>query len=148
MNIILQRKYHDKRTTIGELMIDGTYACLILEDEPREVKVHGETRIPAGRYRITLRTEGKFHEAYSKRFPEMHHGMLWIRDVPGFEYILIHCGNTDKDTEGCLITGSAIGTNNSVTGSTIAYKKTYPIITKEILAGRETFIDIKDEVKG
>jgi hypothetical protein len=72
----------------------------------RDVKVKGETRIPAGRYQVTLRTEGGFHSKYSEKYGEMHKGMLWVRDVPGFEYILIHTGNTDEHTAGCLLVGN------------------------------------------
>ena len=86
--------------TLGMLMEDRTFLCYTLEDEHREEKVSAETRIPAGRYRITLRTVGGFHKRYAEKFPNMHKGMLWVRDVPNFEYILIHIGNTDEHTAG------------------------------------------------
>ena len=60
------------------------FLCFTLEDEFRTQKVYGETRIPAGTYEIELRTIGRFHERYLKKFPEMHIGMLWIRNVPNF----------------------------------------------------------------
>ena len=64
-----------------------------------------ETCIPEGEYEIKLRTVGGFNERYTKKYPTMHRGMLWLQDVPGFEYILIHQGNTDEHTSGCLIVG-------------------------------------------
>ena len=64
-----------------------------------------ETRIPAATYRITLRDEGGMTGRYAKRFPEFHRGMLWLRDVPGFEWIYIHLGNTDDHTSGCILVG-------------------------------------------
>lgn len=145
--IKLQRIKNDGNTTIGELFINGFFQCFILEDEPREVKVKGETRIPAGKYKIGLRTVGGFHERFSKRFKDMHIGMLQILDVPGFEYILIHPGNTDKDTDGCLITGSDVLDNFTVSGSTMAYKKIYPIISKMVDSDEDVYIEIFDEAK-
>ena len=79
------------------------FLCYTLEDEHRDVKKYGETRVPAGTYNITLRTVGGFHGRYLKKYGEMHKGMLWVREVPNFEYILIHTGNTDEHTAGCLL---------------------------------------------
>ena len=95
--------------TLG-MLLDETngkhFLCYTLEDEHRDEKVMHETRIPAGTYKITLRTVGGFHSRYAKKYGDMHKGMLWVRDVPGFEYILIHTGNTDEHTSGCLLVGS------------------------------------------
>ena len=112
-------------------MVDGQFVCFGLEDEYREEKVVGETRIPAGTYRVALRKEGGFDQRYSKRFPDIHKGMLHITDVPNFEFILIHCGNTDEDTKGCLLVGSQANTergNMSVVSSGLAYRKFYPLV--------------------
>ena len=80
-----------------------TFLAYTLEDEQRDVKVWGETRIPAGTYKLELRTEGGFHTRYSGKYGAMHKGMIHVQDVPGFEYILWHTGNTDEHTAGCLI---------------------------------------------
>ena len=112
-------------------MVEGRFICFGLEDEYREEKIVGETRIPAGTYSVGLRTEGGFHQRYSKRFSDIHRGMLHIRDVPNFEFILIHCGNTDEDTEGCLLVGSQANTepgNMSVISSAVAYRQFYPLV--------------------
>lgn len=74
-----------------------------LEDGFREVKVPDETRIPAGVYRVGVRTFGPTNEKYSKRYPEFHHGMLEIMNVSGFTDVLIHVGNSIADTAGCLL---------------------------------------------
>jgi len=113
------------------------YLCYTLEDEYREEKVSGETRIPAGTYRITLRTTGGFHGRYVKKYGDMHKGMLWVRDVPGFEYILIHTGNTDEHTAGCLLVGDSqqanFGSSDGMVGSSVnAYKRIYPPIAKAL----------------
>ena len=131
MKILVDRFVSDDDATISKVSVDDQFVCFGLEDEFREEKVVGETRIPAGDYRITLRTEGRFHERYSRRFREFHRGMLHIRNVPNFKFILIHCGNTDEDTKGCLLVGSqAITTPGDmrVNASTAAYSKFYPLV--------------------
>ena len=114
-----------------------TFLCYTLEDEYREEKVFGETRVPAGTYDIVLRTVGGFHSRYKKKYGSFHKGMLWISDVPNFEYILIHTGNTDEHTAGCLIVGDSqqanFGTSDGFVGSsTKAYKRIYPAIAEAI----------------
>lgn len=114
-----------------------TFLCYTLEDEHRDDKVAGETRIPSGTYNITLRTVGGFHGRYEKKYGEMHKGMLWVRDVPNFEYILIHTGNTDEHTAGCLLVGDSqqanFGSSDGFVGSsTQAYKRIYPSIAKAL----------------
>ena len=116
------------------------FLAYTLEDEYREEKEIHETRIPAGTYNVTLRTEGGFHQRYVAKYGNMHKGMLWVRDVPGFEYILIHTGNTDEHTSGCLLLGDT-QTNNQIKedgfiGSSVqAYKRVYPLIAKVIEDG-------------
>jgi hypothetical protein len=133
-----------KETTLGLLFINGDFACYTLEDERRTVKMYGETAIPAGEYKVTLRTVGGKHQKYRGRFPYMHEGMLWVRDVPGFEYILIHVGNTDDDTEGCLLVGNSAVENvdgeGSIGSSVAAYKRIYPPIAAAIIQGEEVTI--------
>ena len=125
------------------------FLCYTLEDEYREDKVMGETRIPAGTYRITLRTVGGFHGRYEKKYGEMHKGMLWVRDVPNFEYILIHTGNTDEHTAGCLLLGDSqqanFGSSNGMVGSSVnAYKRVYPPIAKALEEGESVSITYVD----
>ena len=95
--------------TQGLLFIDGKFECHTIEDEQRTVKVYSETAIPNGTYEVKLRTEGKFHQNYSSKFPLFHKGMLHVTNVPNFEYILIHIGNDDDDTAGCLLVGRGAG---------------------------------------
>ncbi len=131
MKIDVDRFISDEDSTISKVMVDNQFVCFGLEDEFREEKIVDETRIPAGTYQVSLRTEGGFHQRYTNRFPEFHRGMLHIRNVPNFEFILIHCGNTDEDTSGCLLVGTQANTdhgNMSVISSTIAYRKFYPLV--------------------
>ncbi len=125
------------------------FLCYTLEDERRALKVRGETRIPAGIYNIGLRREGGFHGKYSKRFAGIHKGMLHILDVPNFEYVLIHTGNTDEHTAGCLLVGDSQENNvvikdGFVGKSTNAYKRIYPRIAETLERGKEVTIKYTD----
>ena len=118
-----------------------------MEDEHRVVKKYGETRIPAGTYKLELRTEGGFHSRYKKKYG-FHEGMIWVKDVPGFEYILLHVGNNDENTAGCLLLGQSQESNlvkrDGFVGSSVsAYKYVYPYVLSAIKTrGAEvTYVD-------
>lgn len=149
MKITLQRFSGQVEDTLSLFFIDGKFSCFVLEDQKREVKVKGDTRIPAGTYRIILRKEGGHHERYAKKYPAIHKGMLWLQDVPNFQYILIHVGNTDTDTEGCLLVGDSVTQNTtakgSLSGSGSAYERIYPLIANEIAKGSVVTIEVFDE---
>ena len=71
--------------------------------------------------------------------------MLWIQEVPGFEWILIHTGNTDEHTAGCLLVGETQqdldkGKDGFVGGSGDAYKKMYPKVRDALVAGEKVTI--------
>ena len=153
MKLEVLRFSSEKDSTNG-LLFDvsngRSFLCYTLEDEHRDEKVMAETRIPAGTYRITLRTTGGFHGRYLKKYgQDFHKGMLWVRDVPNFEYILIHTGNTDEHTAGCLIVGNSqqanFGESDGFIGSSnAAYKRIYPAIAQALTSGEEveiTYID-------
>jgi len=129
--------------TDGLLFIDDSFECYTIEDEGRTVKVYGETRIPDGRYKIQLRNEGGFHKKYLEKFGvDLHKGMLWVKDVPNFEHILIHIGNSDNDTAGCLLVGSTANKDKGfIGGSTAAYKSMYVKVRDAILRGEEVTIN-------
>lgn len=149
MIVTVRRFLSDSEATLSEVKIDGVRHCYGLEDEYREHKVAGETRIPAGIYRVGIRDVGGFHERYKMKFRKIHQGMLQVLDVPGFEYILIHVGNTDADTAGCLLVGqSYVATQNTIKiGSSVAaYRDFYPKVIDAAIAGDLTihYIDEKD----
>lgn len=127
MRLFVDRFTSDNDATLSGVSIDGLFECFGLEDEHRIDKVPGETRIPPGVYQVGLRTVGGFHNKYTKRFPDIHQGMLQVLDVPGFDYILIHVGNTEDDTAGCLLVGCNANTVRriSVGSSVAAYKSLY-----------------------
>jgi hypothetical protein len=137
MKIEVNRFISDNDTTLSKVSIDGSFACFGLEDEFRVVKKVDETRIPAGTYKVRVRTAGKHHVQYKAQFPDIHRGMLHVQDVPGFEYILIHCGNTQSDTSGCLLLGTGAVTeegNMSISSSRVAYRRFYPMVIDAALA--------------
>jgi hypothetical protein len=133
-----------------------TFLCYTLEDEQRDVKVWGETRIPAGTYKLGLRTEGGFHNRYLSRYgADFHKGMIWVLDVPGFEWILWHSGNTDENTAGCLLLGNSQESNlvkkdGFIGASRDAYKLVYPRVLAAIESGLDVeveYIDYDGDVK-
>ena len=146
MTLLLRRFSTSGDDTLGILHADDEFQCYTLEDEARTIKVFGETRIPEGIYKIIVRTVGGFHKRYTKKYPGMHKGMLWLQDVPNFKYILIHTGNRDDDTAGCILVGSNANDNTvqegEVGGSRNAYRKIYPAIAKAILDGEDVEIEI------
>jgi len=148
MELRLERIASNDEATLGLLFCDGRFECFTLEDEARVRKVPGETRIPAGRYRIGLRREGRLSGRYAKRFADMHRGMLWLRGVPDFEWVYIHIGNTDEDTAGCILVGAgADAATMTLRDSCAAYEKLYRVAAEAAAAG-ELRITITDRDGG
>lgn len=147
MKLEVIRYFTSNDFTLG-MLLDVTegrkFLCYTLEDEHREVKVMHETRIPAGTYKITLRTEGGHHARYTQKYGDMHKGMLWVRDVPNFKWILIHTGNTDEHTSGCLLVGNTSDHKGFVGSSVAAYKRIYPVIAQALENGEDVEITYTD----
>ena len=148
MKLEVYRTQFGTNATNGLLFIDGVFECFTLEDEVRDKKVYGETAVPFGKYNVVLRTEGGFHNRYTKKYGSMHKGMIHVQDVPGFEYILWHTGNTDEHTDGCLLLGDTATQNKTKEGfigaSVDAYKRVYPKIAECLENGigcEVTYID-------
>ena len=133
--------------TNGILLIDGVFECFTLEDQVRDgEKVMSETAIPLGEYEVKFRTVGGYDAKYQKKYgTTWHKGMLELQDVPNFKYILIHTGNTDEHTAGCLLVGETQqdldrGKDGFVGGSGDAYKKMYPKVRDALLNGEKVTI--------
>ena len=114
MELTLTRKVKTGESTIGVLFVDGVFQCYTLEDVIRTgPKVYGATAIPAGTYKVIL--------TMSPRFKRV---LPLIVDVPGFDGIRIHPGNTAKDTDGCILVGTSSGLD-VVNNSRVAFEALY-----------------------
>lgn len=140
MIVTVQRKIVTPNSTIGQLSVMGL-DCFTLEDPIRKIKVFGHTCIPAGQYVLKLRREGGMDLRYAARFGNWHRGMLWLQDVPNFEYVYLHIGNTPEDTEGCILVG-ATQERDAIGESEVAYRQIYPVIADAIEAGDDVLIDV------
>jgi hypothetical protein len=144
LELLLTRRESDGDATIGRLAVDGESFCYTCEDEHREEKVAGETRIPAGRYRIALRNAGGMVARYNRDFADVdHRGMLHLQDVPGFTWIYLHVGNDESHTAGCVLVGFErygfrLGRSRD------AYRALYRRVAAAAEEGR-LFITIEDE---
>ena len=154
MKIEVKRLADNGDTTLGVLYINGVFECFTVEDEERSTKKRGETRVPNGTYDINLRAEGGFHSKYKVKYKNMHKGMLCIHNKPNwklenddmsFQYILIHTGNTEKHTAGCLLVNDAVS-GKTFTGSSSrdAYMDIYPKIVKALDSNEKVTITYTD----
>lgn len=141
MRITLERRYRCNGYTIGHLSIDGKYFCDTLEDADRGLagtmsldeikarKLKSITAIPTGEYYVSLGVVSpKFGNV--PFYKEVCRGKLpRLMGVKGFDGVLIHCGNTAKDTDGCILVGE-----NKVKGQVInskaTFRKLYPLLKK------------------
>ncbi len=137
MHITVDRNLKDTQATCSVISIDGKAFCFGLENPHHNVKVHGDTRIPNGTYKIGVKDYGGFHNKYTHRFKDMHKGMLHILDVPGFTDILIHIGNSATDTHGCLLVGNGVKSKPrlTITSSRKGYERLYSAVIAEAIKG-------------
>jgi len=154
MELKLKRIAKKNGYTIGKLSINGKYFCDTLEDSDRGLdsgmsldmlkhkKLAHITAIPTGRYQVTMDiisprlSKSNFYKQYGGgRVPR-------LLNVPAFEGILIHCGNTAKDTDGCILVGknSKVG---MVLDSKITYSKLYPLLEAAYKRKERIFITVE-----
>lgn len=140
LNIRIDRIAKKSTYTIGKLYLNGVYFCDTLEDtdrglyqgmpleEIKKTKIYGATAIPKGKYRVVMNVVSpKFSKRATYNFCQ---GKLpRLLNVDGYEGVLIHIGNTAKDTAGCILVGQ-----NKVVGqvinSTVTFKKLYAEMLK------------------
>lgn len=139
MELVLERKWKKSDYTIGILLINNKKFCEVIEDKDRGlkdsmtseqiklIKKPNMTAIPTGTYNVTL-------DVFSSKFgnipfyKKVCNGKLpRLLNVKGFEGILIHCGNTQLDTSGCLIVGEN-KVKGKVINSKITFEKLYNIL--------------------
>lgn len=125
MNIEVKRTFKGPDYTIGKMYLDGKYFCDTLEDAVRSVKVKHQTAIPAGEYKVIVNMSPRF----GKMLPR-------LLDVPGFEGVLIHSGNTKEDTSGCILVGE-----NKEKGKVLNSRK-YADELVRLLTGKTSVIKI------
>lgn len=130
MKLTLTRTTYTKRSTIGELKVDGVFECHTLEDPVRPVKIKGDTAIPAGTYRVDI--------TWSPRFQQ---DMPLLENVPGFEGIRIHTGNTPDHTEGCILVGRTKAVD-SIGSSKDAYTALFARLKAALKAGQKVDIEV------
>ncbi len=142
MELELTRSVKTNKSTIGELTVNGVFECFILEDKDRGLrkdmpiselivmKIKTRTAIPTGRYEIVV----SFSDKFQKMLP-------LLLDVPAFAGIRIHPGNTDANTEGCLLPGK-IKSPDMIGSSRVAFTALFDKI-KAALQREKIFITIK-----
>lgn len=135
MELEVRRLWPRDTYTVGRLYVDGELFCNTLEDRVRDLnkeeKVYGQTAIPAGRYKVVFNWSPKF----GRNLPR-------LLDVPHFEGILIHPGNTAADSAGCILVGK-----NTQIGRLTESRNTSDMLNEKIESaqkrGEEIYITIQ-----
>lgn len=154
MKILVDRKWKKDTYTIGNLYVNGKLFCNTLEDKDRGIKqtdsltyikskkIYGETAIPTGKYVVTMNvTSPKY--ASVKWYWNLCKGLMpRLLNVPGFDGILIHPGNTALDSYGCILVGK-----NTVKGKITQSKDTFAKLYKELKAAADKGETIEIEIK-
>lgn len=150
MELVLKRIARRDTYTIGHLYIDGQYFCDTIEDTDRGLrqdlplsvnqakKRRGVTAIPVGRYRVTMDV---FSQRFSKKKQyDFTRGYLpRLLNVPAFDGILIHIGNTAADSEGCILVG-----RNTKVGMVLESTKTFKDLYARLKSATgEIYITVK-----
>lgn len=142
MRIVLERQPSGISCTIGKLYIDGQFECFTLEDLIREIpgqpveswKVYGKSAIPSGKYRVIVNMSSRF----KRELP-------LLVDVPGFTGVRIHPGNTDEDTEGCILVGTRVAPHGeSIEQSRAAFDRLFEKIEGALESGEEIIIEVRN----
>jgi hypothetical protein len=150
LELQLLRYVDDGKTTLGLLYVDGKYFGVTLEDTYHEIKVAGETRIPAGTYEIKFQPElTDLTKTYRERYPDWFTNHLHLQSVPGFSGIYIHPGITNVHTKGCILVSNAFSVvsdgNLVLDRAPDTFKKLYLRLSAALNQGSRLRIKIKDE---
>jgi hypothetical protein len=113
MELRLERTEHSEDSTIGKLYVNEEFECYTLEDLERPIKIKGKTAISVGRYEIIIDDSQRF----GRQLPI-------LLNVPDFEGVRIHSGNTAADTEGCILVG-VIKNESSIGESKVAFEQLF-----------------------
>ena len=148
MKVQLLRFCPSSESTLGQIYIDTKPECFSLEDEYREVKVKGETRIPAGTYEV------KFNESITPLTEKYRAKYAWftyhleIQNVKNFKNVYLHVGNIDDHTEACILLGDSLTNNQYQDGflgnSRQAFKRFYKKVGEHLRKGGCVSLQIID----
>lgn len=155
MKLTLHRKYPKIDYTISNLYIDGKFFCNVLEDKVRdlnkngkfdfgETKVYSHTAIPYGTYKIDMDTiSPKFSDFNKYPSYRKYEGKLpRLLNVKDFEGVLIHIGNTTKDTNGCLLVGRNLSKGMVLNSTSTFYKLMDEYLLPAHKRGEEITIEV------
>lgn len=150
MKLTLKRIAKKDTYTVGKLYIDGVYFCDTIEDKDRglyqkqdiqelkKIKVPSKTAIPTGIYKISLNIVSPKYST-KKIYQEICKGKVpRLLNVPGYEGVLIHIGNTAEDSAGCILVGQ-----NKVVGKVINSTETFRKLYNKIKGQNNLAIEIK-----
>lgn len=149
VKVKLQRLFDTGEETIGRLYLNDIALCWTLEDTYRPAKIKHKTRISAGSYKLAFRKYGRWYEKLKARLPEINQarGMIEVTNVPNYSDILIHTGNTEDHTSGCILLGIGIREDDGgwhLVDSTTAYKKVYGILAG-LMEDDVVILEVRDE---
>ena len=144
MELRLKLMSETPSSTASALWHGDKFICFIIEDGFHPEKIAGVTRIPAGRYKLIKKFDGKFFEKYKTKFG--HHYIIEISGVPNYSAILFHIGNFPVDTRGCQLPCDQVAYNQKEgffwgTASEIAYKRFYTYMEKYM--GGECWLNVE-----
>lgn len=144
MNIVITRSPSATGWTLGRLTIDGRPECYTCEDVIRDVKIPGETAIPAGAYKVIITLSNRFKRPLPLIFNTSRDNERFVeRDGMRFDGVRIHPGNTPADTEGCILPGQGFNVGG-VTGSRLAFEALFARIDAALLMGDAVSLEIRN----
>lgn len=154
MEIVVYRKYKKDSYTVGRLSIDGTFICNTMEDADRGLddgmpdwkirnkKIPNVTAIPTGRYEVDMSTVSpRFSQ--KQFYMDVCQGKLpRLKNVKGFEGVLIHTGNDETHSSGCILVGLN-KVRGKLTDSKETFKKVYTLMKEAHDRGETIYITIE-----
>lgn len=154
MEILVYRKWKKVDYTVGRMSIDGVTICNTMEDTDRGLddgmqdwqirnkKIPNVTAIPTGRYKIDMDTVSPKFSKYPF-YMEVCQGKLpRIKNVKGFEGILLHCGVDHSNSSGCILLGLN-KVRGKLTDSKETFKKVYALMKEAHDRGETIYITIE-----
>ena len=140
MILSLHRQSSNEAATLGRLFVNEDFECVTLEDVVRDIaddgsgKVQDATAIPAGAYKVIINMS-----------PRLGKPMMRLLDVPHFDGILIHSGNDDTNTKGCILVGQVVDGPDHIHGGSLALPVLQAQVAKALAAGEDVSIVITDD---